>query len=794
MKPRLAPPCRHLAATLLLLLGSVVGTRAQSAPPPRPAPSENVVTLSEFSVSADADRGYVASETLTGTRVRTPIIDLPYTVNVLTSEFFDDFAIFELSDNLVHVGSFTGLDIGGGFTLRGFGSSYQLRDGFFRLGRYGSSNIDRMEIIKGSNAAIYGRTSPGGMVNMISKQPKARAGQKVTFNYGDYGTQRITAESTGPIASTRWGKTAYIATGSHYQREFDQDYARNRNHEYYLALTHTFPDKSNLFVSAEYFFQERDAPNNPAPLVIDLKGTATNTDDEAIGYAKNLAAYNPFGPNSELHRGYSGITAFYDKRLNDIWSFRAAGNFYGARRWDYNQNTGWGTISINPANPATPVSSARGATPSKTLIIEDGGGVQADLLAHYWLRNRTIENRTLLTLDINDYWRWDPTRSYGNAANPDIIAWNAVRTVPLDANLRPLAPIPYFPKKLQWGNEVSTRIRKMRATVTGGLIRHQSAFLNGDLLTYAGARYDSVRFRHRDFIAPPAGFAPGEQLDRTFTELKPNMGVNYKLTPKLRIFANYSESYFVPQADAPATVADPDYQSETAEGYDYGFKGGFLNDRLNFTVSGFYATRNNVSVTEVEEEPVGSGNYVTRARRDGNQLVRGFEIDVNWRATDELSFGGSWGHVYSIYTDFGSAFPLAVGRRVNGVSPQNGSVYVRYAAARGPLRGFSGNLGVTHVASTPTYAPNAGDTYTTTPTGERIVTRSTYQWRLRSGAYTLVNLGLRYRLPDTDRFTHSVGINVNNVLDKDYLRANRLLGERRAFYFTYTLGRVSGRR
>src|SRR5687768_6019642 len=150
--------------------------QTRAAPPPAaPKASEDVIKLSEFSVSAEPDRGYVASETRTGSRVRTPIIDLPYTVNVLTSEFFEDFAIFELADNLVHVGSFTGLDIGGGFNLRGFSATSQLRDGFYRLGRYGSSNVDRTEIIKGSNAAIYGRTSPGGMINMISKQQIGRA-------------------------------------------------------------------------------------------------------------------------------------------------------------------------------------------------------------------------------------------------------------------------------------------------------------------------------------------------------------------------------------------------------------------------------------------------------------------------------------------------------------------------------------------------------------------------------------------------------------------------------------------
>jgi iron complex outermembrane receptor protein len=793
MKPN--PHRQVLAASLLagLALSSLQAQTAPAAPRAAARPQDDVVTLSEFSVNAEPDRGYAPSETMTGTRVATKIIDLPYTVNVLTAEFFEDFGIFELADNIVQIGSFTGLDIGGSFNLRGFNSTYQLRDGFFRLGRYGSSNIDRMEVIKGSNAAIYGRTSPGGMVNMISKSPKTRESQKLTLNYGDYGTERVTFETTGPVREGSLGKTSYILTASHYQREFGQEYARNRNQEYYLAVKHTFPDNSNLLVAAEYLLQTRHSPNNAAPLVIDQKGTATNTDDEAIGYAKNLAKYNPYGPNSELNRGYSGITANYDKRLNSIWSARASANYYKVRRWDYNQNTGWGAININPANPATPVTSARGATPSKGLIFEDGGGFQGDILAHYWTNNRSVEHRTLATIDVNDYYRWDPARNFADATNPDIIAWNAVRTVRLNENLEPAGPIAYFPKWFQWGQEVSTRIRKMRATVVGGLIRQQSALFDGRLLAYAGARYDTVRFRHRDVTAPPAGFAPGQMLDKSMSELKPNLGVNYKLTNSLRVFANYSESYFIPQADNPAIVAAADYKSEVASGYDYGFKGAFFNDRLNFTVSGFYAVRENVSVSDVEEQPLGSGNYVTIQRRDGDQLVRGYEVDLSWRATDAVQVGGSWGHVYSIFTDFGSAAPLAVGRRVNNIAPQNGGAYIKYSPVGGRLRGFSANLGVTYVASTPTEGPAAGDTYITNASGQRILSRTTYQWRLRVPSYTLWNFGMRYRLPNTGRYDHTIAVNVNNLFDVDYLRANRLIGEERAFYFTYTLGRTPSR-
>ena len=785
-----------VASALLALTGIHAQTAPKGGTTTGPKSSDDVIRLSEFSVKADPDRGYAPSETMTGSRVATKIIDLPYTVNVLTSEFLEDFGIFELADNIVQIGSFTGLDIGGSFNLRGFSSTYQLRDGFFRLGRYGSSNVDRIEIIKGSNAAIYGRTSPGGMINMISKAPKDRQNEKLSYNVGDYGTQRLTLEATGPVPIEALGKTSYIVTGSQYQREFGQEYARNRNLEYYGAIKHTFDNGGTLLLSGEYLLQIRHSPNGASPLINDQKGTAVTTDDEIVGYAKNLAQYNAYGPNSELTRGGSSFTANYDKRLDAIWSVRASANYYRMRRWDYNSNNGWPTVNINPAVAGAPITVVRGAIPSKGQIIEDGGGTQADLLAHYWTNNHTIEHRTLFAADVNDYYRWDPSRSYAVATNPELVAWSAaMRAVTLDSGtLRPISPINYFPYWFDGAKGVSTRIRKQRVTVAGALLRQQTALFDGSLLAYVGARYDAVRFRHRDFTAPPAGYLPGQLLAKSMKSgLKPNFGINYKLTSKLRVFANYSESYFVPQSDATPTVALPDYAAETAEGYDYGLKGAFLNDQLNFTVSGFYATRHNVSVSDSVETPPGSGTYITTTRRDGDQLVRGYEIDVNYNVTKEFNVGGSWGHVYSIYSNFGSLFPEAVGRRVNGISPQNGGAYVKYSPAAAQLKGFSANLGFTYVAATPTEAPNAGDT-TARVGGQVVVTRTTNQWRLRVPSYALWNLGTRYRLPSNSHFDHSVALNINNLFDLDYLRANKIPGDRRSIFLTYSLNHNAGRR
>ena len=777
-------------------LGLLVSTSlfAQTAATP---PDSETVTLSPFSVTTSADRGYNVSESMTGSRVKTQIIDLPYTVNVMTSEFLEDFGLFELADNVTHISGFTGLDVGGNFVLRGFTSSNQLRDGFFRLGRYGSSNVDRIEIIKGSSAAIYGRSSPGGMMNMISKQPKAAASQSLSYNYGDYGTKRMTLQATGPLLPSVLGKTNFLLTASDYQRDFDISYALMRNKEYLLSVDHQFNDGSKLTLSVEDFTQIRNSPPAPAPVVIDQKGTVDTADDRAIGYALNLGRYSAYGPNSRLNRGNTSITSTYEKTINSVFSAKLSANRYAARRDDYNSNQGWSNVTINRSTGAAATSQRGGATsvPQWGRINEDGGAFQADLLAHYWTNNKAIEHRTLLTFDFNDYHRWDPTIGYAAATNPNIIAWNAFRTVTLNSDLSPAGPLAYFTKEHDPINgQVPTRKMKRRTTVTGGLLRQQTALLNGKLLAYAGARFDSAHFRHRDYLTAASQFtsfipsyAAGDLIDKTVTELKPNLGVNYKIKENFRIFANYSESYFIAQGDNPVEIAAPDYKSEIADGWDYGFKGSVLDGRISYTVSGYYINRENVSVADIDEV-----TGLSVQRRDGNQLVRGYEIDANWSFSKEISVLGSYGDVHSIYTDFGTANPQAIGRKVQYVAPYNGSLSLKYTPSAGVLKGFSANVGVTFIGDTPTETPVAGDTVAIVA-GASVVSRSTEQWKLTAPAYSIWSFGLRYKLPSKSSVSHTISLNINNLADEVYFKpgsggANRILaGDERSFFITYTI-------
>ena len=57
--------------------------------------------------------------------------------------------------------------------------------------------------------------------------------------------------------------------------------------------------------------------------------------------------------------------------------------------------------------------------------MEDGGGFQQDFRAHLKFDDGIVDSTTLATVDLNDYYRWDPTWEYAASTDPTLVAWGA---------------------------------------------------------------------------------------------------------------------------------------------------------------------------------------------------------------------------------------------------------------------------------------------------------------------------------------------------------------------------------
>lgn len=213
--------CTHLS----LLLCSTLPCLAIAAEPVIALPES--VIQSNRDAGADATR-YGSSESSTASRGTTQNRDEAQTVNTVTAQTLDDYQVKDLNDAMRFVSGVTQTNTLGGtkdaVVKRGFGSNDDnsiLRDGIrSAIGRNLGATTDHVEVLKGPASLMYGALEPGGLINVISKQPQFTRSTTLSGSAFSEGGGSFGLDTTGPLGDTN---LAYrlVAERSH------EDYWRN---------------------------------------------------------------------------------------------------------------------------------------------------------------------------------------------------------------------------------------------------------------------------------------------------------------------------------------------------------------------------------------------------------------------------------------------------------------------------------------------------------------------------------------------------------------------------------------
>src|SRR3954468_6841974 len=199
-------PMRTCGALFVLL---ALTARAQTNnPSANAAASEEVVKLSEFQVTSSADKGYRAGNSVSATRIDTPIKDLPFSISAFTPQFISDIGARDLWDVVQYAPSVTssGREFNAGnsvYTIRGFDQAPQ-HNGFTVLESYiDTVTVERVEVVKGPASVLYGQVAPGGTVNYITKRPGAKPFTTVNAQVGSYNCWRTSLDVNQPLADKK---------------------------------------------------------------------------------------------------------------------------------------------------------------------------------------------------------------------------------------------------------------------------------------------------------------------------------------------------------------------------------------------------------------------------------------------------------------------------------------------------------------------------------------------------------------------------------------------------------------
>jgi len=191
---------------------------AQPAPKKPEAPPKKAQTgptvLPEMTVTATPDTGYSAPNATTATKTDTPIMETPFSIKAVPQQVLRDQQVINIRDALRNVAGVVpwgaSQNVAEAFISRGFATQQGVyRDGFQYFDAVGccptglreTANVERIEFLKGPASILYGRVEPGGIINLVTKQPLATPYYSLQQQFGSYDFYRTTLDATGPLTS-----------------------------------------------------------------------------------------------------------------------------------------------------------------------------------------------------------------------------------------------------------------------------------------------------------------------------------------------------------------------------------------------------------------------------------------------------------------------------------------------------------------------------------------------------------------------------------------------------------------
>jgi iron complex outermembrane recepter protein len=591
------------------------------------------VRVSPFDVAAHLDRGYRASNAVSGSRFDTPIRDLPFAIQAFTESFIEDQKPVNLHDIARYSPGVTyrSNDFTEGnanLAIRGFavsstpGNTQVLRDGFHGPSIFDFTNIARVEVVKGPASFLYGQVAPGGIVNVVTKSPQAQFAGTGEVRIGSYGEHRVQADVTGPASPTLFFRVAASSSEDmHYWKPYE---AQSHN----ISPSLLWQPTDRLSVTAKY----ENFRNLESPQLMQRPGYARQRGVVPTAGDPNLAGVDvpglPDDWNSMSEVDFrdsrtESLNTWIDLAADEHWSLRA-----GMARQSYSVDM-LASGNFGMANNATFL---QGRRLRRQIYANEGRTLSLDAVGNYKFGAASL--RVLLGAQhvSRRFDNWaaqapnDPALGSDPTGSPlplwdlrDPTTWNRQVDIPLSALTANPAD-----------RRTDFTDRSIYAGSTLGLFDDRLMLLAGWRLTTTSSRLD-------DRIAGRT-----ERIDAR--KATPQLGVLYKIDPQLSAFASYAES-FVPGAQVLARVDGTTAPAEPShgKGWDLGLKADLFDGRVSGTLT-FFDLRNSGIVNDIAQTDA-AGSVVIYNIQSGEQRSRGLELDATITPNERWQVYASYSHM-----------------------------------------------------------------------------------------------------------------------------------------------------
>lgn len=699
-----------------------------------PVSSEELQTVEIVGTNG---KKYYGNYSFSATKTASLNKDIPQAIASISKELIADRQAAVLADAIKNVTSVSQSSFYNQFAIRGINQNEEgviingMRTRQYYFNQPLTSNLERIEVIKGPASATFSSVDPGGSINLVTKKPLAQDRKEISLSGGSFSTVRGALDFTGPLNAD---KTLLYRLNLGYEdsKSFrDLQYRKG----YIIAPSFSYIPNDRTSLNVEAIINNSNSRLDRGQAIFGAVAGQTDLNSTPISF--NMGASNDRFNSQDLmlmtnlaHKITQHISfnvAYMKQNWTEDLLEHRTNNAFAVDENNQPIRTLAGMIAVQRQQKfSTDNLSTYLSINTHTAGLEHKIVVGYDRISTQKLRGGGTNTAQGYRLkDGTVVARYDATKK-------DLYQMTTVNGVS--------APVPNV-EHFNLSNPVYTLKNLNDYVFTKVEILPASYLVNGVYLQDQ-IKYDKVTLTlgvRQEWYEDYSNYKLATEKKIYQHKLLPRIGITYAVTGNINIYGTYLQGY-QPQGNTSSLVIVPppagtNFKPLESNLKEIGAKSEWLGGNLMVNLSLFEINQKNLLMNA--NDPLDVNRLVER----GSQRSRGIEVESSGFIRPNWQFNVGYSYVKAIVTnDFN---PAVVGSRVQNTPERSASLWTRYNLESKKLNGFGIGAGVQF-------------------SGNKL---PLYIRDFLLPAYTIFDAALYYA-PSSSKV--QLSMNINNILNKTY--------------------------
>ncbi|CAA9196108.1 Metal-pseudopaline receptor CntO [Flavobacterium bizetiae] len=601
--------------------------------------------------------------------------DIPQSIATITKELIADKGAFYLADAVKMASGVIPASYYNQYTIRGISQNEegQIVNGMRTRQYYFlqplTTNIERVEVIKGPSSATFSSVDPGGSINLVTKKPLAIDRKEVSLSVGSFSTLRGSLDFTGPLNESK--TLLYRVNGAYQEAKSFRDLVSNKS--FLISPSFSYIPNEKTAINTELILSNMTGILDRGQPIFGAVAGVTSLNKTPISL--NLGAPSDFFKSKEMI-----FTTSLGHKFSSKIGFNAQ---YMKQSWteDLQEHRTTNGFAVDMNNQ--PVTSL-----AMMQFVQRQQYWDIDNLSTYFnfdLKTGKIKHKLLVGYDLSS---WNKTKGGGqNAARGYLLKDGTVATTFVTANAANYQTTTIDGVVLPKPNVNYFNLNNPTYTITSAddyTLNIRTALPSALTTTNAIYIQDQIQWEKFTFLLglrnewfeDITNYESNNELKVKKSALLPRVGVTYAVNNEINVYTTYLEGYqpqsntvtLMPQTGSlPAgSLFDP-LESNLKE---VGIKTTFFNNSMSFNAAIYEINQRNILMNA--NDPANPDLLVTR----GAERSRGFECDLAGYITADWQINASYSYIDAEITNDRDA--SLIGARKQNTPKNSANLWTRY--------------------------------------------------------------------------------------------------------------------